>query len=193
MTSFGNFTLGAWQLTGQSWLPDCAPVAEALFSVSWGTPRLLPGRVSVSAAFSASWGATAAKRGSPVKIWLKNCPCSQLTFWFWRLPSTPLAASLAGSSPAFSFQVFGQGRLCPKAGQDAVCLSILLPWDILQICSICLLGFQCQSLSDDGTVGKDKYGGDGVSRGMIISLSYGERMGRERRKRAGLPHVCAWM
>lgn len=151
-----------WHLPGQSWLPDCAPMAEALLSVSQGALCLLSCRVLVSAACNASWDAKAASRERYSQPLAQDLPLVPLTL-FWRPPSTSLAASLAGSSPAFSFQVFGQGRLrlCLKAGHDTICPAVLLPRDILQVSPGCPFGFKC-SKSDDGAVGKDRCDGCGV-------------------------------
>ena len=147
---------------GLSWLPDCAPMAGALLSVSRGALCLLPCRVSVSAACNASWDATAASRERYSQPLARDLPLVPLTFLFWRPASTSLAASLAGSSPAFSFQVFGQGRLCPKAGRDGICPAVLLPRDILRMrCKAVPLASGAQSLSDDAAVGVDRCDGCG--------------------------------
>lgn len=65
-----------WSLAShwQGWLPDCASVAEALFSVSWGAPCLLPSRVSFSTVFDASWDAIATKREKSSQYLTQDLP-----------------------------------------------------------------------------------------------------------------------
>lgn len=53
------------------------------------------------------------------------------------------------------------------------------------------LASDAQNPPDDGAIGDERCDGCavGVSK-MIINMSHGERTGRERGKRAGLPHLC---
>lgn len=180
-----------WHLTGQSWLPDCAPVAEALLGVSWGAPCLLPSRVSVSAPFNASWDAIAAKREKSSQNLTQDLPLVPADLLTLEASFHTFGCLSTGQFPCLFLPGIWAGKIVPEGWAGCSLPFHSSSWGHFTGVLCLPLGLPMPK-SNDRVVGKDKSHGDEVSRGMIINMSHGERMGKGRRERAGLLPVCAW-